>query len=161
MTQRAFVESRTEMEEILREEGLGFLGLSDKTGPYIVPLNYAYVEDSIVFHCALEGRKLDCIRAQPAVCFTVARQTGEVRSHFGTACHDENDSVICIGRARIVEDPAEKARLLNALNRHFNPQEVDIAPQRVASCAVVQIRIAEMTGRRERKRKAIYWRYRF
>jgi len=158
---RTFVESRHEMEQILREEGLGFLALMGNPGPYVIPLNYAYLEGCIIFHCALAGRKLDCIRANPAVCFTVARQTGTVQPHFGTVCHVDSDSVISLGRARIVEEPHEKAALLNAFNRRFRPDSPDVPDQRIRRCAVVEIRIDEMTGRREVDGNVTYWRHRF
>ncbi len=158
---RTFIGSRDEMEQILREEGLGLLGLTSDQGPYVVPLNYGYLDGRIIFHCALTGRKLDCIRANPAVCFTVARQAGPVQPHFGTQCHVDNDSVICLGRARVVEELQEKAVLLNAFNRCFRPDADNLPEERVRSCGAVEIRIEEMTGRREVKGKVTYWRHRF
>jgi nitroimidazol reductase NimA-like FMN-containing flavoprotein (pyridoxamine 5'-phosphate oxidase superfamily) len=158
---REFIDSRQEMEQILRQTGVGLLGLTGDRGPYVVPLNYGYVDGRIVFHCALEGRKLDCIRANPAICFTVARQTGTVQPHFGTTCHVDNDSVICFGRARIVEEPQEKAALLNVFNRCFRPDAADLPDKQIPICAAVEIRIEEMTGRREVGQKVTYWRHRF
>ncbi len=49
MPSKKFSESREEMERILREERLGFLGLALDGMPYVVPLNYAYVEGKIIF----------------------------------------------------------------------------------------------------------------
>jgi len=40
MQSRDFNESRQEMEELLREETIGYLGLSMDDAPYVVPLNY-------------------------------------------------------------------------------------------------------------------------
>lgn len=71
-----FSDSKTEMEEILRQETIGWLGLSGDGGPYVVPLNYAYVDGRILFHCAHEGLKLDCIRATPEACFAVGQPVG-------------------------------------------------------------------------------------
>ena len=161
MAERSFIESRQEMEQILAQEGLGFLGLTGPDGPYVVPLNYAYADGRIVFHCALKGRKLDCIRSHPAVCFCVARQSGKVKAHFGTKCHVDNESVTCFGRARIVEEAREKERLLNAFNRRFQPDAPDVPAARIPGCAIVEIRVTEMTGRRERDRKVAFWRWRF
>ena len=59
-----FIESREEMEAILREINFGFLGMSVDGAPYVVPLNHAYVDGKILFHCALEGKKLDEIYRQ-------------------------------------------------------------------------------------------------
>ncbi len=151
MTERDRTKGRAEIEAILRREAWGCLGVSADGRPYVVPVNYAYVGGKIVFHCGLKGRKLDCIRANPNVCFTVAAQSGSVQPHpGGKACHVDNDSVICFGVARIVEDLTERAAVLNAFNRVFRPGAPELSPQSVAGCAAVEITIQEMTGRRER-----------
>ena len=161
MADPVFVESRTEMEELLRQEPWGCLGVCTEDGrPYIVPMNHAYVGGKILFHCALEGKKLDCIRANPNVCYTVARQPGTVQPHpGGSPCHVDSDSVICMGEARIVEDLKERADVLNRFNRAFRPDAKDQSPERVAGCAAVEITIREMTGRHESAQKRILWRY--
>jgi nitroimidazol reductase NimA-like FMN-containing flavoprotein (pyridoxamine 5'-phosphate oxidase superfamily) len=141
-----------QVEAFLREEAWGCLGLSVEGKPYVVPINYAYVDGAILLHCALEGQKLDCIRANPNVCFTVARQEGRVRDHQDDGpCHIDNDSVICYGTARIVEDPDERAELLNAFNRAFAPQAPDLPMERVLRCGAVRISIDRITGRHERE----------
>lgn len=162
MDEPAFIDSRAEMEQILREEVVGYLGLTANGRPYVVPLNYAYGDAKILFHCALTGWKLDAIRADPNVCFTVGRQTGAVRDHAdGPPCHVDSDSVICFGQARILEDRAEREVVLNAFNRRYRPTAPDIAQERVAQCMAVEITIAEMTGRQERDRHRTYWRWTF
>jgi len=42
MQAREFLETRREMEALLREETIGYLGLAMDGAPYVVPLNYAY-----------------------------------------------------------------------------------------------------------------------
>jgi hypothetical protein len=156
-----FIDSREEMEQILQEEVLGYLGLEGDGQPYVVPLNYAYAAGKILFHCALTGQKLDAIRRDPDVCFTVGRQIGEVRDHTGAPCHVDRDSVVCYGRARLLDDLTERAGALNAFNRHYRPEAPDIPRERVEQCMAVEITIAEMTGRRERDRHRTYWRAAF
>jgi len=162
MHEHEFVDSRVEMEQILEADGLGCLGLCDGGRPYVVPVNYSYHDGRILFHCALEGRKLDIIRANPDVCFTVARQLQPVRRHeYGQPCHADSDSVICYGTARIVEDLAERHAALNAFNRFFRPQAEDIPMEDVKGCGVVEIAVTEMTGRRERGEDRTLWRHTF
>ena len=162
MSDQTFLESRNDMEELLQDESIGYLGLSMDGTPYVVPLNYSYSEGTIIFHCALEGKKLDFIRNNPLVCFTVGRQAGSVRDHAGgNLCHVDSDSVICNGTARIIEDLERRKVALNAFNRRFRPDAPDVPMERVQNCGVVEIKILEMTGRRERDRKRTYWRYTF
>jgi nitroimidazol reductase NimA-like FMN-containing flavoprotein (pyridoxamine 5'-phosphate oxidase superfamily) len=148
------------MEAVLRAGVWGALGLCSEGKPYVVPLNYAYADGKILFHCALEGMKLDMIRANPQVCFTVARQTGTPSEHpGGKPCEVDSDSVICYGRARIVEDAAERAPILNTFNRAFRPDAEDLPMERVRRCGAVEITVTEMTGRRERDGKRSFWRH--
>jgi len=162
MSDQVFLESRDEMEELLQDESIGYLGLSMNGTPYVVPLNYSYSDGTIIFHCALEGKKLDFIRNNPLVCFTVGRQAGSVRDHAGgNLCHVDSDSVICNGTARIIEDLERRKIALNAFNRGFRPDAPDVPMERVKNCGVVEIKVFEMTGRRERNRERICWRYTF
>jgi len=162
MEEQGFIESRDEMEKLLREEEIGYLGLSLEGKPYVVPLNYHYFDGKIYFHCGLKGKKLVCMKANPQVCFTVGRQVGEVREHAGrNPCHVDSDSVICYGRVRMIEDIDERSKVLNAFNRRFRPDASDVPLARVRNCNVVEITISEMTGRQERERKRSCWRYVF
>jgi nitroimidazol reductase NimA-like FMN-containing flavoprotein (pyridoxamine 5'-phosphate oxidase superfamily) len=150
------------MEEILKREVIGYLGLLDSGRPYVVPLNYGYINGRILFHGSLTGKKMDCLQAHPHVCFTVASQSGEVRRHGdGDPCHLDSDSVICYGRARVIDDPEERRAALDEFNRCFRPNARAISLESAMRTAVVEIAIAEMTGRQERERETAYWRYTF
>jgi nitroimidazol reductase NimA-like FMN-containing flavoprotein (pyridoxamine 5'-phosphate oxidase superfamily) len=162
LKQKEFIEAREEMEKVLQEEVLGFLGLSADDEPYVVPLNYTYTEGKILFHCALEGKKLDYLKRNQTVCFTVARQFDAVEQHEEKdPCHINSESVMCFGKARIIEDIPERHRALNAFNQHFDPGSDEITLKRTKGCCVVEIKIDEMTGRQEKDDKRSYWRYRF
>jgi uncharacterized protein len=156
------VEALDEMERVLREETLGYVGLSHQGEPYVVPVNYLYANGTILFHCGFEGKKIDVLGANPRVCFVVGRQAGEVREHAsGTSCNVDNDSVICYGTARTLVDLEERGAALNAFNRRFHPDAEEISRERIEKCNVVQIKISEMTGRKERGGKSTHWRHTF
>jgi nitroimidazol reductase NimA-like FMN-containing flavoprotein (pyridoxamine 5'-phosphate oxidase superfamily) len=167
MKPKKFKESRKEIERMLAEESIGYLGLSLDGTPYVVPLNYAYVEGKILFHCALKGKKLDYLKKNKSVCFTVARQSGIIEQHEGEKpCHTDSASVMCFGEARIIEDISERHKALNTFKKCFEPNSDQITLERAKSCYAVEIRINEMTGRQEtnlecKKNSFTYWQYRF
>jgi len=163
MAVKNFIRSRDEMESILRQETLGFLGLCRDGQPYVVPMTYAYVDGKILFHCAWEGKKLDYIRANPRVCFTVGRQFDMVIRHpQGAQCAENHDSVICCGTARILEDETERWEALNAFNRAILQDAEAISLRDVSACCAVEIAVDEMTGRRQREGgKRTYWTHSF
>ena len=148
MSPKGFIESREEIEKILNQETIGYLGLSTDGMPYVVPLNYGYIGGKVIFHCGLTGKKLDYLKANPRVCFTVGRQSGEVRRHgTGDPCHVDSDSVICYGEARVIEDLDERKVALDTFNRCYQEDAEEISLEEASECYAVEIEISEMTGR--------------
>jgi uncharacterized protein len=162
MAKREFVESRVEIEEILKEETTGYLGLSKDGQPYVVPLNYVYVDGKILSHCALTGKKLEYLQQNPLVCFTIGRYAeDEVIKRHQPECHMKWDSVICQGTARILKDVEERRSVLNAINQHFSPGAEEIDAESAAQCNVVEVTIAEMTGIQSRGKESKFWKHQF
>lgn len=163
MPAKTFKQSREEIEKILRSETMGFLGLSMEGKPYVIPMTYGYSDGRILFHCALKGKKLDYIRANPQVCFAVGRQYGSVCQHpQGGGCLASHDSAICYGVARIIENMDERLDILNTFNRCLQANAEDIPPDAVSNCYAVEIKITKMTGRQQRKGiEYTYWEYSF
>lgn len=128
------------------------IGIVDRQGIYIVPMNFGYefVDDQlkIYVHCAKTGRKLSAVRENPSVC---VEMDGEHRLVEGeTACEYGYGfaSVIGNGRAEIVEDTEEKKHGLSMLMRHQTGMEFVFEDAQVQSVAVVRINVAEFTGKR-------------
>lgn len=88
------------VQQLLTEGEYGVLATVDGDGqPYGVPMNYAYMNNSIYFHCALDGHKLDNIKDNERVSFTVVGRTEVLPQEFSTGF----ESVIAFGRAALVE----------------------------------------------------------
>lgn len=141
---------REELHRILDEAMVMRLGMIDGERPYVVPLNFAREGDELWFHAAKAGRKLDCLRAAPAVCAEADRF---ITLHSGPrACDDwtsHYESVIGFGIAEIVEDAATKLRGLRAVMRKYSGRDDwDFADDSVKGTAVVRIRLESLTGKR-------------
>ena len=65
------IKERAEVEEVLRAAHVGRLGTCVEGEPYIVPLSFVYDDGRILFHGALEGKKMEQIAENPRVCFEV------------------------------------------------------------------------------------------
>jgi nitroimidazol reductase NimA-like FMN-containing flavoprotein (pyridoxamine 5'-phosphate oxidase superfamily) len=145
------IDALESIEAVLRGQTMGLLGLCRDGLPYVVPITYGYVPGRVLMHCALVGLKLEYLRANPQVCFTVARQSGEVVRHpQGADCPVDWDSVICYGTARVVEELDERRALLNEFNRCLQPQAPDVSLDAASGCYAIEITLSHMTGRRQR-----------
>ncbi len=86
-------ELRRKDKQISIEEAMGLLnkgeyGILSTVGadcqPYGVPLNYVYKNNTIYFHCALIGHKLDNLESNSKVSFCVVGETKILPSEFST-----------------------------------------------------------------------------
>ena len=98
----------TEANEIMNSCTNGVLSINGDTGyPYGVPVSYAYADGRIYFHCAREGYKVDLLKKDPHVSFTVVAQDDIIPEDFNTLYI----SAIAFGRARLVDDPEEMRKI--------------------------------------------------
>ena len=138
------------MERILCEGDIGHLAfVSDE--PYVIPINYTYSRGRILFHCALEGKKLDLIRTNPRVCFEASSQEGHPAPHAADVCDAPWESVLCWGEARIVDDLEERQAILEEFQERYDyPKGArnPVTPERVKGCGAVEITVRRMTGRK-------------
>ncbi len=116
--------------------------------PYITPVNYAYFKESIYFHCAHKGEKLDNIARDNRVCFEVDIPLSYFDLAFDPSrppcqVHQFYHCVIIRGKAEIVEDIKEKAAALNALMAtHEDRPDFDLITSdtpAVSLCTVVAV----------------------
>lgn len=105
---------------LLRTAEYGVLSLqAEEGGGYGVPLHFAWDGgDSIVFHCAPEGRKLRCLTTCGRVSFCIVGGTQVIPSKFST----NYESVIVHGTAEVLTDATESIRALTALAVKYLPE---------------------------------------
>ena len=128
------------------------LGLNDGDTPYVVPLHYAYeyADGTFTFymHSAAEGHKLDLIRADGHACVTLECDTslnsgGETACKWGAAY----SSVMAKGTADLIDDPAEKARVLRLLMLNQTGREFTVTEEMTASVRVIRFTAASLTAK--------------
>ena len=140
--------SEEHCREILKAAKRGVLSVvGDEGVPYGVPLNFLYDEEAntIWFHCARPGEKLDAIRRDGRVCFTVWDE--EYRKPGDWAWYVT--SVIVRGRAEPVEEPELLRDRMWTFAMKYCPSEEDARKEMSALDRVqlVGIRIGHMTGK--------------
>jgi nitroimidazol reductase NimA-like FMN-containing flavoprotein (pyridoxamine 5'-phosphate oxidase superfamily) len=105
--------------KILDEGLICHVGFSVDGQPYVIPTGFARVEDTLYIHGSAASRMLRTLAEGVQVCVTVTLLDGLVlaRSAFH---HSMNyRSVVMLGRATLVSDPAEKIKALEAFTEHI------------------------------------------
>ena len=99
------ITDRAELEEVLARADVLYLALHDEPAPYVIPLNFAYAEGALWFHCAREGTKLDLIRRDPRVGFSAVADARLVPGAAACDFSSTGRSVVGRGTARICSRP--------------------------------------------------------
>lgn len=107
-----------ECDIVLGRSTSGVLAVTGDGGyPYAVPLSYVWRDGKLYFHWAVSGHKLDAVRSDDRASFCVVDQDEIVPEKY-TTCYR---SVIVFGRVRILDDPDEKRRAIEALSQKYRP----------------------------------------
>lgn len=94
--------------------------------PYGVPVNMVRRDaETFYFHCAGEGEKLDCIKANPTVSLSAVSKCTPKFEEEKQNFTEHYNSAIAIGKAEIVEDADEKIEMLRLLCERFLPKYMD------------------------------------
>ena len=116
------VYDRATAYQILDEGFICHVGFAVDGQPFVIPTGYGRVGDSLYIHGSAASRMLRNLDQGVPVCVTVTLLDGLVlaRSIFN---HSMNyRSVVVLGTAKAVTDPAEKLEALRLLSEHILPQ---------------------------------------
>jgi len=135
------------IEAIIRSSLVCRLAFVDGHRPYLVPVCFGYRQRTLYFHGALQGKKMDLIRAGSPVCFEFESEV--VPKPDPEACNwsMRYRSVIGFGRAVIIEDIEEKRTALNIIMAQYAHDQYSISEKSLKGTAVVKIIIEEMRGK--------------
>jgi len=133
---------------LLKRGEYGILSTSDKNNrPYGIPVNYVVMEESIFFHCATEGHKLENITANNGVSFCVVGKTELIPEQFST----RYESVVVSGRADIIKDNVLKKNALRALVAKYAPDHIAAGDAYIDKLmdktTVVRVEIESLAGK--------------
>jgi len=142
---------RETIYRILDEALICHIGFVANRQPYVIPINFARVDDTIVLHGAKASRLLKHVEAGNSVCVEVTIVDGLVlaRSVFH---HSVNyRSVVLFGKGQAIEEDEKKIEALRAVSEHLIPGRWDEArlPNRkeLHATRVVSIKIDEASAK--------------
>lgn len=109
------------IDAILAEGLVCHVGFAVDGQPYVIPMAYAPWEGGLLLHGSVGSRLLRTLASGTPACVTVTLLDGVVvaRSLFHSSLNYR--SVVAFGMARLLEDPDDKSRALEALGEHLIP----------------------------------------
>lgn len=135
------------LTEILQQGRELSLAMNDGEQPYVLPLNYGYADGCLYIHCARQGKKLDCLRDNPKVGFTVSEVVRRVEGSAACDWSTRFRSLVGQGTAEIIDDRAAKIAGYDVIMRHFAAPVGDYEEKHLKGSLVIRIVIDSMTGK--------------
>ncbi len=142
---------RAAVNAILDEGLLCHVGFVVEGQPFVIPTIYARVDDRLYIHGSAASRMLRTLAKGVDACVTVTLLDGLVlaRSAFH---HSMNyRSVVVLGRARLVEDEAERATALDAIVEHVVPGRSQVvrgpSEQELRATSVLCLELVEVSAK--------------
>lgn len=134
---------RTEIDDFIQSCSVVRIGMISDSEPYIVPLNFVYLDGCIWFHCALDGRKTSTFRSGDLVCMEFDEMSGvDVKKQ--TTYYT---SVIAWGIPGFVTDKFLAKRVLKELCIKYLKEETEITESMLQRTGVVKVLINKITAK--------------
>ncbi|MCX6649743.1 MAG: pyridoxamine 5'-phosphate oxidase family protein [Candidatus Bathyarchaeota archaeon] len=150
------IKDQKALKQLLSHSQYLVLSMADGDEPYAVPLGYVYdeAENTVYFHCAKDGKKMEFLKRNPKVWGLVVLDEGVMEG----ACVNLYASAMFSGRVEWVSDISEKIRVMNLFAEKLSRdvEGVKLRIQKIfgggeaalAGVVFAKIVVEELTGKR-------------
>lgn len=136
--------SREFFDYVFAKADVLFLAMQNGEFPYCLPFNFVADQNRIYIHSALHGLKIDLLRQNPHVAFSLCIDV-KIDTEHATTFYK---SLAGAGLAYALDDVAEKCRALDLLAIKYNALCKRPAPLAMAArVSIIRIDIIELTGK--------------
>jgi nitroimidazol reductase NimA-like FMN-containing flavoprotein (pyridoxamine 5'-phosphate oxidase superfamily) len=148
------LKSKEDLKNILDDGKNIQIAFVNDNEPYIVTLNYGYIwdEDKIkfYFHSAPEGRKINCIKSNPKVCFSISICDSFVLGEKACNIGIKYRSIVGYGKMKIIENEDERIFGLNLLMKQYTGKDNWIYDNEIMKRTTVScLEVEKISGKRK------------
>ena len=142
------ITDKQELETILRKATLCHLAMSTENQPYVVPLCFGYQSDTLYFHSAAEGKKLEMLRQNPKVSFAIELNNEIVKAKDACNWGMNYLSLIGSGEAFFLDDETERINALDLIMEQYSTEKWIYKPGMLKKTILFKVKISELTGKK-------------
>lgn len=142
------ITDRKAIEDIILRSTVCKLAMCDNNRPYIVPLCFGFQDNTLYFHSAPEGKKIDILQKNPHVCFEFDIFTQVVKSAKACKWGMKYRSVIGFGKAGFVTDNDLKHQAFDIIMKQYGGGALSYEEALLTSTVIIKVDIERMTGKK-------------
>ena len=138
------------IESVIRSCDVCFVGMVDENGtPYVLPMNFGYMDKMVYLHSAPNGRKIDILNNNKSVCITFSTDSELVYQHQQVACsyRMRSTSVIINGKVEFIEDDSAKWEALDIFMKNYSVDDFKYSKPAVRNVKVWKVKADTITCR--------------
>lgn len=136
------------IEEIILNTTVCKLAMCDSNHPYIVPLCFGFTDNTLYFHSAPKGKKIDILKKNPNVCFEFDIFTQVIKSAKACRWGMKYRSVIGYGRASFITDHDLKRQAFDIIMKQYADGSFVYEDALLKSSVIIKVEIESMTGKK-------------
>lgn len=121
-------QDRAELDVLLDQALVGYLGISLPEGPLVLPVSYARDGDRILFHGSTGSHRMRAIAEGAEVCFTVAEVDGLKVARSGDGTGMQYRSAVLFGSCSVLPDDQKAPALERYLDRYLPGRVAEVRP---------------------------------
>ncbi len=142
-----FIQNREEIDKIIRECKTCYFAVSDNNIPYVLPMNFALDENSVILHSAQSGRMWETLKINPNVCinWTLGEELKWQNESVGCSYRVKSKSVLVEGKAELIDNFSEKTRCLELLMGQYSNREFKFNKPAVENVGIIKVSINNIT----------------
>ena len=141
------ITDRKAIEDIILNAAVCKLAMCDSHQPYIVPLCFGFKDNTLYFHSAPEGKKIDMLKKNPNVCFELDIFTQVIKSAKACKWGMKYKSVIGYGKASFITDDDLKRQAFDIIMNQYANGSFAYEDARISSIVIIKVDIESMTGK--------------
>ena len=141
------IADRAQIESIIQRSMVCRLAMADNNQPYIVPLCFGYKDQTLYFHSAGQGKKLDILKKNNRVCFEFDIDYELIKEDKACDWGMKYKSVVGFGRASFIKDFESKCKALDVIMQQYSGASFVYPETKVKNIVVIKVEIENMTGK--------------
>jgi len=141
------VTDKKAIEDIILNAVVCKLAMCDGHQPYIVPLCFGFKDNTLYFHSAPEGKKIDMLEKNPNVCFEFDIFTQVIKSAKACKWGMKYRSVIGYGKASFITNDDLKRQAFDIIMNQYENGAFAYEDALISSTVIIKVDIESMTGK--------------
>jgi len=136
------------IEDIILRSKVCKLAMCEENMPYIVPLCFGFKNNTLYFHSAPKGKKIDILKKNPNVCFEFEIFTQVIKSAEACKWGMKYRSVIGFGKASFISDDDDlKRQAFDIIMNQYADGSFIYEEALLKSIVIIKVDIHSMTGK--------------